>query len=1128
MPKSTFIRNKGDNTLKNRISQLIEGSQEMKVLVGFFYFSGMKALFESLKKSPGITLKILVGLEIENVLGSLVEFTSQPEARASFSNEEISQLFFRSVKNTLSHHVFDDAAHYQQVLFFVDLIKQGKIEIRKTLEPNHAKLYIFKAKDELKNFLPPTFITGSSNLTQSGLESQNELNVEISDFGCQEAEEYFDELWDSAVKITENPAWKKRLVEIIEDESLLANVTPFEAYLLVLKTFIDLQNQKDHSKNLQTLLTDNNYTAYRYQMDAVNQALTILEEYNGVIIADVVGLGKSIIASMIARETRKRGIILCPPGLIGEAGKDGWEKYRNEFKLYDWEIESTGKLEKALERIKDDGDFEVIIIDEAHRFRNQDSQDYELLSHICRNKQVILLTATPFNNHPGDIFALLKLFTVPNKSKLTIDNDLAARFSYYESHFKKLSYIVKYNASPDPKKRERALKYYRDCIEDNNEIDLRLVRKAAKFLSCEIRQVIEPVIIRRNRLDLRKDPDYCDEVTNLSTVAPPQELFFELTARQLEYYDTVLDDYFAEDNGQFTGAIYQPFHYEKQTVEDDLDEKANREYNQQKNLSNFMRRLLVKRFESSFGAFQQSIVNFKDISVKVLAFINKTGKYILDRKLLEKIYELDAEDIEQNLIVFANEIESAQTPKNNKVYVIDKFVFKDLFLAAIESDIALFDKILADIDNLGLLRPDPKATALIHHIGQIITNHHHKEPVRKVIVFSEYSDTVTYLRPFLEKSFPGKVITGSAKSTESQIDQILADFDAGIKPQKQTNNFEILLTTDKLSEGFNLNRAGAIINYDIPWNPTRVIQRLGRINRIGKKVFEQLYIYNFFPTIKGSGIVKSREIAQEKMFLIHNTIGEDAQIFGIEETPTASSLYRRINRHVDESEEASLLTNIKLEYQRLIKAHPEIAARIASLPLRIKTAKRYTQNNLMVFRRKGLALFAAGVPDTGIAKPEVKPLLLEDVLTQIKCEANELRLPLSANFWPNYEDARDYREKFKVTKNSNALVVKAENNLRSAQTILENGINNELLPFIRTLLSDIRDYGTMPEYTLRSLAEYELKSGCSAKTLDKFIQTITYLRKLLGDDYLDVLKKRLGNIDSEVIVAVENIKIGEY
>jgi hypothetical protein len=219
------------------------------------------------------------------------------------------------------------------------MLESGRLEIKKTLEPNHAKLYFFKVKDELQGLLPTNsrFITGSSNLSRAGLEGQNEFNVEIGDYGTKEAEDYFNELWETAVPITEVPQRRNDLIRFVRNRTQVAEVTPFEAYVLVLKAYLDLMEQKAIKPHVARLLEERGYTVYQYQMDAVSQALTIIEQYHGVIIADVVGLGKSVIACMLARSLGKRGMVLCPPGLIGDkTATAGWRKL-HDFHLYDWE-----------------------------------------------------------------------------------------------------------------------------------------------------------------------------------------------------------------------------------------------------------------------------------------------------------------------------------------------------------------------------------------------------------------------------------------------------------------------------------------------------------------------------------------------------------------------------------------------------------------------------------------------------------------------------------------------------------------------------------------------------------------------------------------------------------------------
>ncbi len=215
--------------------------------------------------------------------------------------------------------------------------------------------------------------------------------------------------------------------------------------------------------------------------------------------------------------------------------------------------------------------------------------------------------------------------------------------------------------------------------------------------------------------------------------------------------------------------------------------------------------------------------------------------------------------------------------------------------------------------------------------------------------------------------------------------------------ESQDDAYDILLTSDKLSEGVNLNRAGAIISYSIPWNPTRVIQRVGRINRIGRKVFDTLYIPGFFPTDKGADIVHSREIAAQKMFLIHNTLGEDAKkIFAVDESPSPAELFRRVNRNPEDEE--SLLTTIRREFFALREAYPDLVARLDDLP-RVKTAKAADASELLVFRRKGLQLFVHLAPDTDAAKPDVEAIIAADGLAHIACGPDTPRLALTERFW---------------------------------------------------------------------------------------------------------------------------------
>lgn len=1116
MANNFITNNKQQKTLKGRLNTLISISDELKFLVGYFYFSGWSDIYLNLQKNPQQKLKLLVGLQVCNYLGNIIEYAEKQEET---SMDEEFQKYLVSLGFALNNEEMDTEEFYNQIGFFVQMIEEGRLEIRKTENPNHAKLYLFHLNEDQaeKQGMPGQFITGSSNLTRSGLHNQEEFNVEIKDYGYADAVQYFDELWERAISITDHLENRAILIDFIKNKTQVATITPFEAYCLVIKTYLDLQNQENEEVDLDSLLDKIELKKFSYQSDAVNQAIQMIKEHNGCIIADVVGLGKSVIASMIARQMNKRGIIICPPGLMGDAEKkdSGWWEYLEKFGLHNWQVYSRGIIDRIGDNIEG-RDFEIVIVDEAHYFRNQDTSDYEALSMICRNKKVILLSATPFNNSPADIFSLLKLFIIPGKSTISLEDNLAGKFSRLNYEYKQLSTIFKNWNSADDLKREAAERLYVQLIDDKLPIDIKKVKVETQRLSNDIKRIISPVVIRRNRLDLKQDYVYSKEVGDLSVVKDPEEVFYYLDAEQDEFYDNIISKYFAE-NGAFTGAIYQPFSYEK-ILSDKLDEFGNRQYNQQKNLYDFMRRILVKRFESSFGSFEKSIDRFLQVHLLVKDFIDKTGKFILDRSFIDRIKDFEIEEIEANLEKYATGDLKRKTPKNNEVYDVSNFQRKQEFLDDIDSDIQLFIQIQTRLKDLKLVDKDPKQEEIIKKI-KILLN---KEPERKIILFSEYVDTILHLEKKFKNEFKNEVLVCNGKVSKDLAKHLNSDFNAQYNKGLKTNHFRILLTSDKLSEGFNLNRAGVIINYDIPWNPTRVIQRVGRINRIGSKVYDELFILNFFPSLKGADIVKSREIAQQKMFLIHNALGEDAKIFDEDEEPTPAALGSKINSNPQEEGEVNTITKIRNLYADLQKKHPEIIDKISQLPPRVKTAKKHPEYELNVLRRKGLSLFAQT-----IGKEEnrtIREIDFEELLVKIACSIDEPTLKLSSVFWGLYDEVKEFKPKYKMGRSEISLEQKAEANLKKSLRILKD-LNFENLHFIQMLIKDLRYYHTLSTKSVRRIGAQELSDD--KKSVRYFLEEIAYLKHNLGENYLDDIESRTKYKSKEVIIAIENNDLKE-
>lgn len=1128
-----FITNSSKEvSLAKRMGELFGHSSQLDMLVGFFYFSGVKVMSDALESNDQLRLRVLVGMDAEAAFRQLVEVVATDPAG---TNEQVRAKYYASLQKIMSNEIIDTEAFHKRIDIFIRLLEENRLEMRKTREPNHAKLYIFSMNDESRSLKEKVFITGSSNFSEPGLSLRNEFNVEVSDYGTAEAQAYFDELWEDSVPLTDTEEQRDRLIAILRDQSVAACITPFEAYYLVLKNYLDHQKSQLRETQLEKILQEAHFTKYRYQVDAVAQAMNKLDSYRGVIIADVVGLGKSIIAGLIAALRGKRGLIICPPGLMGlrDGSAGGWYEYKHKFGLSGWEVWSRGDLEGVMNLLRVDNAFDMVIIDEAHNFRNEKTEDYARLAEICHGKEVVLLSATPFNNRPSDLLALLHLFSPGKYSPFVPGGDLDERFRHFSKRYENANKLNKAIAKRDWKEIEKRLEACGitiQAVEGQTSLEEigRAAQKYAAELSKGIRQVMEKIVIRRNRLDLMSDPDWKDEIKTLSKVESPKEQFFELTEEQNDFYDRVIKDYFGP-GGMYHGAIYHPQAY----LEDDtgMDES-------QASLYHMLLSGLVQRFESSFGAFADSLRHIRQTMVHSRDFIKKMGCFLYSRQVMEKILTIDDWE-EANAYMFEKiremEEQYAKNPIKSRslvVYYMNDGNFKNKdFLADIDSDIKLIDEILAEIARLKLVENDPKAQKLIESIKQILEDRHPDVEVqpgvkRKVLVFSAYSDTIKHLERYLAQAFPLNVLPVDGKNFGK--DKSLAvkkNFDASF--DKHDDVFDILLTTDKLSEGYNMSRAGVVINYDIPWNPTRVIQRVGRINRIGKKMFDKLYIFNYFPTVKGSKIVSNRQIAETKMFAIHQILGEDAQIFSVAETPTAAALFDKLSSSIDDDETISFYTEIKLRFARvrrmLEKKDADYAAKIDRLPPMVKTAWKGTPNGTYMFRRQGASFFALmSDPETG----KIEEQTLEDAIDGIECTYDTPRAPFSADFWGRRSaDGKSIPGTYKRLKAFKPEgLARARAGMSSAVLAVE-GLNKlrgelpyNLQAFSAAVAEDIQSYGTIPQATIGQLA------GChsgSETALLKLTAILSELLVLRGADYLEKVKER-AHAES-IVVTVEKV-----
>lgn len=662
-------------------------------------------------------------------------------------------------------------------------------------------------------------------------------------------------------------------------------------------------------------------------------------------------------------------------------------------------------------------------------------------------------------------------------------------------------------------------------------------------LAGEIRKTIEPVVIRRNLLDLDEK-----ERKNIPIpeIARPVTISYELDDELKKFYDKVVKTFNPEFNAEqstsdanvFKGAIYLPFLYERGLSFSDLNKESipedskNREEQirvlNQKNLYEFMRRLLIKRLESSPGAFRKSIERLKNAYHNIQSYVETKNKFHFSRKLMifymKKLYS--PEELEEEL---------KNKKKYGKINTYDpaKFKKKDEFLADIKKDIELFENLIKEFDATKLSEKDkdPKLRKLKRILKKLISKG------KQAVIFTEYKDTADYLKEKLESEFEGKILYAFGNLSEEDLKKINEHFDASQKKNDTSPDYWILLTTDKLSEGINLNRAVAVINYDIPWNPVRVIQRVGRVKRIGN-VSKEICIYNFLPTAKGNEEIKLKEIVEKKLHMMNSILGGDTQILGFDETTKPSELFKTINIVRDDNE-VSFYTKIKEEYRKIIEKYPENEKEIQNIPLRVKVVKEGDEDELFVIFRRGNDLYAGYKKYDENTFPVIRNF--EAVLDKLRVGEDKVhehkKQNISEHFWKHYEEIlkfiTDYDQYTEyISEKDSPVIYKVVDTIDSI--LWDDEIFNELSYehkiFLNNLVFEIRDYRKSSWSVYERILNWKKIVLDTKKSKEEKIKNlkneIEKLRDVLGDDFLEKTKSNTGTLEEQgkVIIAIENQK----
>ncbi|MCK4447704.1 MAG: helicase, partial [Candidatus Marinimicrobia bacterium] len=745
----TFITNEPGHILKERFEVLIKDSRLFDCLVGYFYTSGFYAIYKSLKKTEKIRILIGIGTSREtyDLLRTALNKTQQS---FQFSHAETKEKIVDMVEKEMEDSE-DEQKVEEGVYKFIEWIKNGKLEIRAYPSQNlHAKLYIMTFTEGDRDV--GRVITGSSNFTQAGLTENLEFNVELKNRADYEfAEQKFEELWKDAVDVSE------KYIQTIQTKTWLnQNITPYELYLKLLYEYFKDELSLTDEVFIKYLPQD--FKKYEYQEQAVLNAKKILEEYGGVFISDVVGLGKTYIAAMLAAQLDGRTLVIAPPALLNKNNPGSWPNVFSDFHI-PADFESVGKLEAILNRGVEK--YANIIIDEAHRFRTETTIGYEKLAQICRGKRVILVTATPYNNSPRDILNQIKLFQKSRKSTIPGLPNLESFFNRLDKKLKKID----------------RQKIYDDYI--------RMVKENAK----EIREkVLKSLMVRRTRSEIEKyfSRDIKEQKLKFPDVENPEPLYYQLN----EDEDKIFNETIHLITQRFKYTRYTPLLYYKGKI-------TQPEELSQKNMCKFMKILLVKRLESSFYAFRNSINRFiRSYEMFLKEFVN--GNVYVSKKYSYKIFEYLENDDDDAIQKLIDEGKAAQFVANE---------FKDEFILDLENDLA----ILKSIKSLWQkVNRDPK---LITFVDQLSKNQTLKK--NKLIIFTESRETAEYLSKNINDKFADTALCFTGGSGEATRDKVIDNFDANVRHPK--NDYRILVSTEVLSEGVNLHRSNVVINYDIPW-----------------------------------------------------------------------------------------------------------------------------------------------------------------------------------------------------------------------------------------------------------------------------------------------------------------------
>ena len=926
----TLIDNVEGNILLKVLESLLVKSVSLDIATGTFEIGAFLSLGKTWQHLDGI--RLLMG----------------DETTRRTKDHLIKALQDATDANIESEKERDDTLHGLAAVRHA--IREGKIAVRVYDKAKfHAKLNLMRAQ----NSSPVDFATvGSSNFTHPGLTQNIELNSFITDAThIEKLGDWYDARWEEASEV------KEELLRTIERH--LREYPPFAIYAKALHAYFrGREKPVDEWEEKESVI-------YRmlsqYQKDGYHAALQIADTWNGALICDGVGSGKTYIGLMLLERylrDNKRVLLITPKSVAESVWNSQIDRqFRSKYgrllrEHYDIKLHTDlgrrgGISDDDLAYFRAYKD--VIIIDEAHHFRNPSSNRGRLLMELTQNKKLYLLTATPINNSLDDIYHLINYFGQNQRT-----------------HFAKIGV-------------HDFRKHFRDIERQLEDETTEIVEQVEEDDFLRHDPLLKQVLIQRSRKYI-KDVEMASGTHILfpkRVVEPTIDYSLRRVYRTL--YDE-LQEAFDRNYPFLNLAIYNTVRYHN-NPERQIE-------NRQKQIIGLIRTLVLKRLESSWRAFEATVENL------LLKMANWLKKYAPERfEMWEGTNRRWWRLVQEHILERLQEdgILSQSTPENLQQSVASNFAEEEDDLASVETEEdfilddhdvdMLFDDVVDDMNFLTALlsriyrlfyadelanEPDTQQDDKLQQLLKLLKKH----PNEKLLIFTEFCDTARYLYTQLQHAGFRNIeqIDSKRKVNREEIIERFSPYYNGRSPEN-VEPIQTLITTDVLAEGLNLQDASIIVNYDLHWNPVRLMQRIGRLDRRLDSAIEMrlnrtdptVHVWNFLPPAELDDILKLRKRVDGKILRISRTLGIEGKFVSPDDDDETLRLF---NERYDGTESIEELMN--LERQRISESNPELWRQLPNLPMRLFSGKDVTEEPPPFLNRDGEPIPLNRVGDTGV------------------------------------------------------------------------------------------------------------------------------------------------------------------